>query len=191
MKLASTIFAMSALMAASGIATAAPTPAGGGRLVFQGFVNNDACTVDNSKGVNKDFSIDMGSVSIKDMGTDTAPGAGRVEASGVNLTVNCNAGTKVSMLFDAAAGSGVVTGKKALKLSGEVGGAQGVGIVLLDSTGAAIDLSSAANSKIETPLVNGNARLSLGAAYVVVAADPKDVKGGKANAILPFALQYE
>lgn len=75
-------------------------------------INNDACSVD---GANADrvIAVDMGTVSIKDMGTAENPTAGRVTGKDFNLNVNCNVGTKVAMVFDAnSGGSGTVTGKK-------------------------------------------------------------------------------
>ncbi len=107
----------SAIIAASGSAFAddpAPTPTlgGSGKITFTGVINNDACSVD---GANSDrtISVDMGNVSIKDMGTAENPTAGRVTAKDFNLNVNCNQGTKVAMIFDANnVGSGLAPGKK-------------------------------------------------------------------------------
>ena len=50
---------------------------GSGQISFTGVINNDACSVDGATGSDKMIAVDMGSVSIKDMGTDSAPGAGR------------------------------------------------------------------------------------------------------------------
>lgn len=175
---------------AAGSAFAEPTKAGSGQINFTGVINNDACSVDGSTGAEKAIAVDMGSVSIKDMGTDVAPIGGRLSANDFNLKVNCNAGTKVSMLFDAKAGSGVVAGKKVLALNPGTDTAKNVGIAIMDSNGALIDLSAPATAKIESELNGTDASLSFAAAYVTT-GDPATATAGNANATLPFTLQYE
>lgn len=173
----------------------APTLGGSGKITFTGVINNDACSVD---GANSDrvISVDMGSVSIKDMGTAENPAAGRVTAKDFNLSVNCNKGTKVAMIFDASSGgSGLVTGKKVLALAPGNGSASNVGIALLDSQGALIDLSSAATARIESGMrgqgtEGGDATLSFAAAYVTTGAVGAST-AGRGDATLPFILQYE
>ena len=191
------------VLAASNIAfaeTEEPGPAkvkgGSGQIQFSGFINNDACSVDGSTGKDKVISIDMGNVSIKDMGSDTAPNAGRISANDFNLKVNCNAGTKVSMVFkpNLNGGSGLVTGKKVLKLQG-TDAAKGVGIALLDSDGALIDLTSDTTALVSTGLsgekaAGGDGTLSFAAAYVTT-GDAATAVAGTGNATLPFVLQYE
>ena len=73
-KLYLAILSLSAL-AASGATFAEPVTVkgGSGQINFMGFINNDACSVDGSTGKDKVISVDMGNVSIKDMGSDTAP----------------------------------------------------------------------------------------------------------------------
>ncbi|AIL62554.1 fimbrial protein [Pseudomonas alkylphenolica] len=188
------------VLAASGAALAAdPTPVpvqgGSGKITFTGVINNDACSVD---GANADrvISVDMGTVSIKDMGTAESPSSGRVTGKDFNLNVNCNLGTKVSMIFDAASGgSGLVTGKKVLALTKGTGTAANVGIALLDSNGALIDLSSKTTAKIQsgmhgTGAVGGDAILNFSAAYVTTGA-AGTATAGRGDATLPFILQYE
>ncbi|NMY95917.1 MULTISPECIES: fimbrial protein [Pseudomonas] len=175
----------------------APTPTlgGSGKITFTGVINNDACSVD---GANSDrvISVDMGSVSIKDMGTAENPASGRVTAKDFNLNVNCNLGTKVAMIFDAnSGGSGLVTGKKVLALTPGNGSASNVGIALLDSKGALIDLSSPASARIESSMhgqgaEGGDATLSFAAAYVTTGAAGAST-AGRGDATLPFILQYE
>ncbi|MGB8971016.1 MAG: type 1 fimbrial protein, partial [Pseudomonas capeferrum] len=74
-KLSQTLLALS-MFAAAGNALAAdpvvPTKAGSGTINFTGTINNDACSVEGA-GSNKTISVNMGEVSIKDMGTATAP----------------------------------------------------------------------------------------------------------------------
>ena len=85
-KLYLAILSLSAL-AASGATFAEPVTVkgGSGQINFMGFINNDACSVDGSTGKDKVISVDMGNVSIKDMGSDTAPNAGRISANDFNL----------------------------------------------------------------------------------------------------------
>ena len=190
----------SAIIAASGSAfaegeAAAPTLGGSGKITFTGVINNDACSVD---GANSDrtISVDMGNVSIKDMGTAENPTAGRVTAKDFNLNVNCNQGTKVAMIFDANnGGSGLVTGKKVLALNPGSATAQNVGIALLDSKGSLIDLSSPSTARIESTMhgagtEGGDATLSFAAAYVTTAAAGSST-AGRGDATLPFILHYE
>ena len=196
-KLSLAILSLSVLAAsASTFAESVSVKGGSGQINFMGIINNDACSVDGSTGKDKVISVDMGNVSIKDMGTDTAPNAGRISANDFNLQVNCNAGTKVSMVFKPSlnGGSGLVAGKKVLKLQGS-DAAKGVGIALLDSDGALIDLSSDTTALISTGLtgekaVGGDGTLSFAAAYVTT-GEASAAIAGTGNATLPFVLQYE
>lgn len=184
------------VIAASGSVLADPPVVGGsGKVTFTGVINNDACSVD---GANSDrvISVDMGSVSIKDMGTAENPASGRMTAKDFNLNVNCNQGTKVAMIFDAkSGGTGLVTGKNVLALTAGNGSATNVGIALLDSTGTLIDLSSPATARIESTMHGqgtdgGDATLSFAAAYVTTGATGTST-AGRGDATLPFILQYE
>ncbi|MFY9962223.1 fimbrial protein [Pseudomonas sp.] len=198
-KFSLTLIALSVL-AASGSALAVgealpPVQGGSGTITFTGVINNDACSVD---GANADrvISVDMGNVSIKDMGTAESPSSGRVTGKDFNLNVNCNMGTKVSMIFDAASGgSGLVTGQKVLALTKGSGTAANVGIALLDSNGALIDLSSKATAMIQSDMqstgdAGGDAILNFSAAYVTTGA-AGTATAGRGDATLPFILQYE
>ena len=183
------------IFAAAGNALAAdpvPTKAGSGTVNFTGTINNDACSVDGA-GTNKTISVNMGEVSIKDMGTATAPkGSGTLSAENFEMKINCNAGTKVAMLFEPTSGkgSGLVTGTGVLKVIDGLGAAKNIGIALLDSNGALIDLKSPATAKVESNLQDSNASLKFSAAYVTT-ADPKLAVAGRGDATLPFTLQYE
>jgi major type 1 subunit fimbrin (pilin) len=190
MKKISLAFLAMSVIAASGSALAA-TPAGGGQISFTGEINNDACSVDGTTGKNKTIAFDLGNVSLKDMGTDTDPGAGRLSASDINLSINCNAGTKVTLQFDATKGGAtVVPGKKVLGLQGS-DAAKGVGIAIMDQSGQVIDLSTPASAEISSNLSNGDATLAFSAAYVKTTNDVQVLKAGSGNAILPFSLSYE
>ncbi|GLO48419.1 fimbrial protein [Pseudomonas sp. 5FOS] len=189
---------LSLITASAGVLAADPTgpvKGGSGKISFTGVINNDACSVD---GANADrvIAVDMGTVSIKDMGTAENPTAGRVTGKDFNLNVNCNVGTKVAMVFDAnSGGSGLVTGKKVLALTKGTGTAANVGIALLDPNGNLIDLSSAATAKIQsevhgTGAEGGDATLSFSAAYVTTGA-AGTATAGRGDATLPFILQYE
>ncbi|MNJ18132.1 Type-1 fimbrial protein, A chain precursor [compost metagenome] len=195
-KLSRTLLALS-MLAAAGNALAVdpppgPTKAGSGTINFTGTINNDACSVEGI-GKNKTISVAMGEVSIKDMGTDTAPkGNGALSVENFDMKINCNAGTKVAMIFEPTkgAGSGIEPGTKVLRLIDGLGAAKGIGIALLDSSGAVIDLSSPATAKIENTLQDSNATLKFSAAYVTT-VDPKLAVAGRGDATLPFILQYE
>ncbi|MBJ2216676.1 MULTISPECIES: fimbrial protein [Pseudomonas] len=190
--LALSIFAAAGNALAEG-GTVTPVKAGSGTINFTGTINNDACSVEGA-GTNKTISVNMGEVSIKDMGTATAPkGSGTLSAENFEMKVNCNAGTKVAMLFEPTSGkgSGLVTGTGVLKVIDGLGAAKNIGIALLDSNGALIDLSSPATAKIESNLQDSNASLKFSAAYVTTGADPKLAVAGRGDATLPFTLQYE
>ena len=177
---------------AAGEPPAGPTKAGSGTINFTGVINNDACSVEGAD-LNKTISVSMGEVSIKDMGTASAPiGSGNLSAENFNMKINCNAGTKVSMIFEPTkgAGSGIVAGTKVLKLIDGLGAAKNIGIALLDANGALIDLSSPATAKIENTLQDSNTTLKFSAAYVTTGALDK-VVAGRGDATLPFTLQYE
>ncbi|AYF88952.1 fimbrial protein [Pseudomonas sp. JS3066] len=189
MKKLSLAFLATSVIAASGSAFAA-TDAGHGQINFTGMINNDACSVEGAAGKDKSVSVPMGTVSIKDMGSDTAPTGGRLAAADFNLKINCNEGTKVAMLFDAKSGSGVVAGKKVLALNPGTESAKNVGIAIMDSNGQIVDLSAPATAKIESELNGADATLTFSAAYVTT-ADPKSATAGKGDATLPFTLQYE
>ncbi|MGB5957802.1 fimbrial protein [Pseudomonas sp.] len=169
-----------------------PTKGGSGKITFTGNINNDACTVDGAN-ADRSIAVDMGNVSIKDMGTVESPASGRVTTSAFNLNVNCNAGTKVSMIFNAKDGTGLVAGKGVLALKASSASATGVAIALLDSNGSLIDLEK--NPKIEstmygTETAGGDTELNFSAAYVTTGA--KDTAtAGDGSASLPFILQYE
>lgn len=169
-----------------------PTRAGSGTINFTGNINNDACSIEDID-LNKTISVPMGEVSIKDMGTASAPkGSGKLSAENFNMKINCNAGTKVTMMFEPnrANGSGVVTGTKVLNLIPGLGAAKNIGIALLDANGDLVDLSSPTAAKIENTLQDGSATLKFSAAYVTT-ADPKTAVAGRGDATLPFTLQYE
>lgn len=195
MKKLSLAFLTLSILAATGSAYAAdpaPVKAGSGTINFTGVINNDACSVEGA-GQNKNISVAMGEVSIKDIGTASAPiGSGKLSAENFNMKINCNAGTKVAMLFEPTrgAGTGVVAGTKVLNLISGLGAAKNIGIALLDANGELIDLSSPTAAKIENNLQDSNATLKFSAAYVTTAPLDK-VVAGRGDATLPFTLQYE
>lgn len=183
------------LLAATGNAFAAdepvPVKAGSGTINFSGIINNDACSVQGSD-LNKTISVPMGEVSIKDMGTAAAPiGSGTLSAENFDMKINCNAGTKVSMIFEANKGTGSgVDSNGVLNLIPGLGAAKNIGIALLDANGALINLSSPTTAKIENKLQDGNTSLKFSAAYVTTGAAGTAV-AGRGDATLPFTLQYE
>lgn len=169
-----------------------PSKAGSGTISFTGIVNNDACSIEGAD-LNKNISVTMGEVSIKDMGTADSPIAnGKVSSENFSMNVNCNAGTKVSMIFEptTGAGSGILEGTKVLRLTDGLGAAKNIGIALIDANGEVIDLTSRTTAKIENNLQDNNTSLKFSAAYVT-SGDLKDVVAGRADATLPFTLEYE
>lgn len=193
-KLSLTLMTLSMLAATGNAFAAEPvvTQAGSGTINFSGLINNDACSVQGSD-LNKTISVPMGEVSIKDMGTATAPkGSGKLSAENFDMKISCNAGTKVSMIFEAkkGAGSGLVQGTGVLNLIGGFGAAKNIGIALLNADGALIDLNSPATAKIESNLQDGSTSLKFSAAYVTTGAAGTAV-AGRGDATLPFTLQYE
>lgn len=169
-----------------------PTKAGTGTINFSGIINNDACAVDAAD-LNKTISVEMGNISIKDMGTAASPASsGKLSAENFGMKISCNAGTKVSMIFEPkkGAGSGIVEGTKVLKLIDGLGAAKNVGIALFDANNNQIDLSSPATAKIEDTLQDGSTTLKFSAAYVTTGAAGTAL-AGRADATLPFTLQYE
>ena len=168
------------------------TKAGSGTINFSGIINNDACSVQGAD-LNKSISVPMGEVSIKDMGTASAPiGSGKLSAENFDMKIDCNAGTKVSMIFEPkkGAGSGIVEGTGVLKLIDGLGAAKNIGIALLDANGGLIDLNSPATAKVENTLQDGSTSLKFSAAYVTTGAAGTAV-AGRGDATLPFTLQYE
>lgn len=169
-----------------------PTKAGSGTINFTGTINNDACSIE-SDSHDRNISVAMGEVSIKDMGTAAAPkGTGKLSAENFSMKVNCNIGTKVALIFEpkTGTGSGVYEGTGVLKLIDGYGAAKNIGIALLDSNGAIINLNSPTTARIENTLQSGSASLKFSAAYVTT-ADLATVVAGQADATLPFTLQYE
>jgi len=186
--LALSIFAAGTVMAADPVV---PTKAGSGTINFTGSINNDACSIEGA-GKDKTISVNMGEVSIKDMGTATAPkGTGTLSVENFDMKINCNAGTKVAMIFEPTkGGSGIEAGTKVLKLIEGLGAAKGIGIALLDANGEVIDLTSPTTARIENTLQDSNTTLKFSAAYVTT-VDPKLAVAGRGDATLPFTLQYE
>lgn len=192
-KLSRTLLALSIFAAANVLAadTVVPTKAGSGTINFTGNINNDACSIEGA-GKEKTISVNMGEVSIKDMGTATAPkGNGTLSVENFDMKINCNAGTKVAMIFEPTkGGSGIEAGTKVLKLIEGLGAAKGIGIALLDANGEVIDLTSPTTARIENTLQDSNTTLKFSAAYVTT-VDPKLAVAGRGDATLPFTLQYE
>ena len=169
-----------------------PTKAGSGTINFTGTINNDACSIE-SDSHDRNISVAMGEVSIKDMGTAAAPkGTGKLSAENFSMKVNCNIGTKVALIFEPkkGTGSGVYEGTGVLKLIDGLGAAKNIGIALLDANGAIINLNSPTTARIENTLQDGSTSLKFSAAYVTT-ADLTTVVAGQADATLPFTLQYE
>ncbi|MFJ1340229.1 fimbrial protein [Pseudomonas caricapapayae] len=170
---------------ASGGAFAA---SGGGTINFTGTINNDACTVDNANN-DKSFAVDLGNVSIKDLQTNVE--AGRRTPVDFKFDIHCSPGTAVKIQFDASSGSGSHAPSGALKLIPGTDAATGVAIAVLRDNGSVIDLNSSAGGEIKTDLSEaGSTTMGFSAGYVLTST-AEAAKPGRADATLPFILEYE
>jgi major type 1 subunit fimbrin (pilin) len=161
-------------------------------IVFRGELVAASCVV-SGNGSPGDIEVNMGRVSIADLGTG---GAGDYGAETfIDLDVDCASGmaglNTVKMNFAPRSGSGLnPDDNRLLALDPGVGTASGVGIALIDGSNAIVNLGT--GETINSPLLvssdTATARLTMRAAYIR-AGGPAQV--GIANATLPFTLTYE
>ncbi|PXX73156.1 Pilin (type 1 fimbria component protein) [Pseudomonas sp. LAMO17WK12:I10] len=181
------------LVLATGIlatSVVAPLVQAATNIVFRGELVAASCIV-SGNGSPGDIEVNMGSVSIADLGTG-APGDYGAQTS-IELDINCASGMAglrtVKMNFAPRSGSGLNPDDNRL-LALTPGGASGVGIALIDESNAIVNLG--AGETINAALqVNGDtasATLNMRAAYISAGA-PAQV--GIANATMPFTLTYE
>ncbi|VWC77420.1 fimbrial protein [Burkholderia lata] len=172
-----------------------------GQIQFEGKITAASCTITGGSGANVSGGKGEQLVKVK-LGTvssDSIPDATSTNiAAGTSINLNLDCGntakdlTTVKLKFDPMSGSGVDTSNN--KLLKVVGGAEGVGIGIYDTTNKLLDL--AANDTFDAPLVKGGteaapvytAALNMRAGYVKNGAT---FKSGDANGTLPFTLSYE
>ncbi|MBK5541342.1 type 1 fimbrial protein [Pseudomonas sp. TH05] len=174
---------LSSVLAVPMAANAALSEGGGGNINFTGAIKQDSCSVQGQG--TSDINVPLGNVQASTLGTAAAPGA--ISSTGqVNISVKCDkAHTKVALSFDPLPSQ--LQGTNVLHIDNATGGAKGVGIVLVDAAGAAMDLKT--DSYTGTS-VNGTTNLQVRATYVMT-GDAAAVKPGTANASMPFVLKYE
>lgn len=164
-----------------------------GQIDFTGKVVADTCRLSSPNGDASSIKVDMGAVSIEDIGTVEAPIFSGSGSKQVDFNINCKTEAKVSMTLNGKSPE-VVTGNKILRVnngSTSAGFAKGVGIALYDKSGSgstAFDLTNGALLKETTAgQVNEVRRVSFAAAYVKNGTP----SAGIANASLPFTLTYQ
>lgn len=172
-----------------------------GQIQFEGKITAASCTITGGSGANVSGGKGEQLVKVK-LGTvssDSIPDAQSTNiAAGTSINLNLDCGntakdlTTVKLKFDPMSGSGVDSSNN--KLLKVLGGAEGVGIGIYDTTNKLLDL--AANDTFDAPLVKGGteaapvytAALNMRAGYVKNGAT---FKSGDANGTLPFTLSYE
>lgn len=165
-----------------------------GQIDFTGKVVADSCRLSSPNGDAASIKVDMGTVSVDDIGTVTSPKFTGSGSKQVDFNIICKTATMVSMAL-AGTTPEVVAGNKILRVNNgtsSAGFAQGVGIALYDKSGSgatAYDLTSGSLLKEAASGAAGEVRrVSFAAAYVTNGATQKP---GIANASLPFTLTYE
>ncbi|NHR05792.1 type 1 fimbrial protein [Chromobacterium haemolyticum] len=164
-----------------------------GQIDFTGKVVADSCRLSSSNGDATSVKVDMGTVSVEDIGTVADPKFTGSGSSQVNFSIICKTASKVSMNLAGLAPE-VVNGNILRVNNGtqSPGFARGVGIALYDSAVStnpkAYDLTNGALLKEEAAgTANEVRKVSFAAAYVANGTPT----AGIANASLPFTLTYE
>lgn len=181
---------LSSLMLTTG-ALAAPTEGARGIIHFTGDISNDACEVTGpgmtSKGV---FNYNMGTVSKMALGSEDTPATSTTNLPTrpvtVDLTLQCAAGTSVTLELTA----GITSGKGA----GLDGLAQGAQITLTrPGQNTPLDLTSPTDRTFVANLdSSGKTSLQFLAYYTTqVGVSPAAVDPGSANATVNYTLMYE
>lgn len=175
---------LSSVLALPMAANAALTEGGGGNINFTGTIKQDSCSVQGQG--TSDINVPLGNVQASTLGTAAAPGA--ISSTGqVNISVKCDkTHTKVALSFEPLPSQ--LQGTNVLHIDNATGGAKGVGIVLVDAAGTAINLKDGGGYTGDS--VNGTTNLQVRATYVMT-SNLEAVKPGTANASMPFVLKYE
>ena len=110
-----------------------------GQIDFTGKVVADSCRLSSPNGDATSIKVDMGTVSVDDIGTVTSPKFTGSGSKQVDFNIICKTAVKVSMALTGTSPE-VVTGNKILRVNNGTslaGFAQGVGIALFDSAASA------------------------------------------------------
>ena len=177
------------------IAQAAPLTTVGatGQIFFSGSVNANSCVIhDNGPGsAGGNINVDMGSVAMVALGTEAAPtlsGSSTVTTlpAAIDLWLECDGvaadSVRLTLTPNMVQGKGI----------GVTGGAQGVQIMLVDSSGAALDFTSG-TADVDAALSSGKGAIDLSAYYTKTLASEADatkLAAGAANATVAYTLSY-
>lgn len=166
-------------------------------IEFTGDITAATCTVNGGpgRGTPTNIPINMGKVSIADLSDGSGTDFG--SEVNINIEVDCSSAigvTGVSMRFAPRSGSGVNPVNS--RLLATRGGATGVGIGLIDSDNALIDLGGTALSlPVNLDITPGTpptatAKMVIRAAYIRATRGSDVATPGSANGTLPFTLSY-
>lgn len=166
-----------------------------GQIDFTGKVISDSCRLSSPNGDATSIKVDMGTVSVEDIGTVANPKFTGAGSKQVDFNIICSTASKVTMNLAGTAPE-VLSGNNILRVNNgtqSAGFARGVGIAVFDSAVAAnpkaYDLTNGILLKEDAAGVAGEVRhVSFAAAYVTTGAMQVP---GIANASLPFTLTYE
>ncbi|WP_445989602.1 fimbrial protein [Chromobacterium haemolyticum] len=166
-----------------------------GQIDFTGKVIADSCRLSSPNGDATSIKVDMGTVSVEDIGTVASPKFTGSGSRQVDFNIICKTASKVSMHLAGAAPE-VLSGNNILRVNNgtsSAGFARGVGIAVFDSAAVAspkaFDLTNGALLKEEAAGAIDEVRhVSFAAAYVTTGDTQVP---GIANASLPFTLTYE
>ncbi|MCD5360943.1 fimbrial protein [Chromobacterium aquaticum] len=163
-----------------------------GQIDFTGKVVADTCRLSSSNGDATSIKVDMGTVSIEDIGTVTSPKFTGSGSKQVDFNITCRDKAQVTMTLAGKTPEVNAAGNILRVNNGSTSAnfAKGVGIALYDKAGSttALNLTSANLLKEDASGAAGEVRrVSFAAAYV---ADGTPT-AGIANASLPFTLTYE
>lgn len=179
---------LSALSLSVTVAHAATTTVNGGTVHFEGEVVNAACAVDAGS---VDQTVQLGQVKASTLAAtgDTSGAVGfNIQLDDCDTTVATTAAIAFAGVTATSSASGTSTSfPNVLALqSSAAGSATNVGIQILDSTGAALNLDGASFSTAKT-LINGTNTLPFQARYYALDA----ATAGTANADATFQVQYQ
>lgn len=166
-----------------------------GQIDFTGSITSDTCRLSSPNGDASSIKVEMGTVSVEDIGTVANPKFTGSGSRQVNFDIICKTASKVSMNLAGSAPE-VLSGNNILRVNNGTaspGFAKGVGIAVFDSAAVAnpraYNLTDGALLKEEGEgAADEVRRVSFAAAYVTTGGA---LEPGIANASLPFTLTYE
>lgn len=166
-----------------------------GQIDFTGRVISDSCRLSSPNGDANSIKVDMGTVSVEDIGTLANPKFTGAGSRQVNFNIICKTASKVTMKLAGAAPE-VMSGNNILRVNNGTsspGFARGVGIAVFDSAAvanpSAYNLTSGVLLQEDQPgQPDDIRRVSFAAAYV---GSGGAMSPGIANASLPFTLTYD